>query len=116
MGELLALAVDGDETGDALGDLLDWLRDEPKLRVHVRAQNRVPEPGYMGSLMDLAVLISASPVLVALASSLKEWLRQPRKRSVDLRITTEHGRSIEVSAQHADDLERMLTRLLGQQD
>jgi hypothetical protein len=111
----LTLSVHSSESGTDTEDLLEWLRDEPELRSVVQRIWRRPEPGHMGGLAEILIAsVSAGGVLTVLAASLRSWLTRDRQRSVELCIRTEAGFELEVKAEHADDLRRLIRDLANQ--
>ncbi|MFJ8818367.1 effector-associated constant component EACC1 [Amycolatopsis thermoflava] len=115
MAGFLGLAVDGDDPVGDLEVLREWLRDEPELRKHVKRVTAPPPPGHMGEVTELVIaLAGAGGFVTVLAESLKSWLNRPRKHAVTLKITKPDGQSIEVSSQHAKDLDDLLPKLLNQ--
>lgn len=97
---------------DGLASLNDWLRHEEELRGRVRLVPQVPEPGQMGSLVDvLAVAVGGSGALTVLAKSLAVWLRQPRRSTIRISVARLDGTTVGITGENlrtAGEIEGLL--------
>jgi Effector Associated Constant Component 1 len=97
---------------EELASLADWLADNETLRGHIRPQQRPPEPGHLGAVVDLlTVALGSGGVGVALVQSLCTWLRT-RQPGVTITVQGADGRSLRIDFQRAHDPEALI-RLAG---
>ncbi|WP_433192988.1 effector-associated constant component EACC1 [Nocardia sp. CA-107356] len=105
----LTLSIAGADTGWHMGELVRWLRAEPELRGKVTAADAVPNPGDMGSLVELATIaVGSGGVLSVLATSLKTWLAQPRHSDIHIEVRNVRGQSVIVDAERVADVAALL--------
>ncbi|SDD31521.1 effector-associated constant component EACC1 [Actinokineospora iranica] len=82
-----ALLTVEDETGDAVGSLLAWLKLEDALRGRVRLRQAAPAPGQMGAISDtVTVAVGGGGAVTVLISSITTWLRN-RRSDVTINLT-----------------------------
>jgi hypothetical protein len=106
-GDGLELAV---SDYSQLGSLTEYLRlGFPGARV-TRVPGE-PGPGEQGAL-DVVMLLADSSVLVAAVKVLPDFLRS-RKNGLSITIKTK-GRQVSLTADNADDLVKVLDRLLDE--
>lgn len=88
---------------ESLASLAAWLTDNETLRGHIRQQQRPPEPGQLGAVVDvLTVAVGSGGVGVALVQSLCTWLRT-RRPAVTITLLGADGRSLRIDLQRAQD-------------
>ena len=93
---------------DDLFALTDWLGNEETLRGRVRPVRQVPEPGQMGTMVDvLTVALGTGGAGVALVRSLCTWLTQ-RRADVTVIIKAPDGRRVQVDVRRARDPESLI--------
>jgi Effector Associated Constant Component 1 len=81
------LSLEGPTSAADLESLYRWLRGEPELGPLVRLEGSEPEPGALGSVLDVVATAAGSTgVLTVLASALKSWLSVPRGASLRIRL------------------------------
>ncbi|MEU8137353.1 effector-associated constant component EACC1 [Streptodolium elevatio] len=96
------LMVEGSEGPESVADLRDWLGDEDLLHGRVRVPVYAPRPGDMGAWSDtLLVAVGTGGAVTALARSLAVYLRQPRRRTVRVKVVAPDGSRTELTVQHA---------------
>lgn len=99
-----------------VASLTSWLTDNETLRGHIRPEQRPPEPGHLGAVVDvLTVALGSGGVGVALVQSLCTWLRT-RRPAVTITLQGADGRSLRIDFQRAQDpaaLIRAAGSLLG---
>lgn len=106
------LGVDGDDDGVVVSSLADWLRREDGLHGRVRLAPEPPEPGEMGSTLDVvSVAVGSGGLLTVLASSLQVWLEQRRKPTT-LTVTRPDGTKVKLVATDPDLIEQTLQECL----
>nr|BFD86818.1 hypothetical protein StreXyl84_62190 [Streptomyces sp. Xyl84] len=87
----------------SLVSLRDWLAAEEALRGRVELRAQAPQPGQMGSALDvLAVALGSGGAGAVLAQSLSTWLVQ-RRADVTVRLIRQDGREVTVEVQRATD-------------
>jgi hypothetical protein len=111
----VSLQVDGDDSGEGLAELHEWLRQEPELRGHVTPVAAEPKPGELGTITDLlSVAVGGGGALTVLTASLKSFFAQPRRSDVRITIRTADGRSMEIDAKRVKDVEALLAGTFDQ--
>lgn len=91
-----------------LASLASWLTDNETLRGHIRPEQRSPEPGQMGAVVDvLTVALGSGGVGVALVQSVCAWLRQ-RRPAVTITLRGADGQSLRIDLQQAHDPEALI--------
>ncbi len=91
-----------------LASLASWLTDNETLRGRVRPQQRPPEPGQLGAVVDvLTVALGSGGVGVALVQALCTWLRQ-RRPTATITLRGADGRSLRIDFQRAHDTEELI--------
>lgn len=109
----ITLSVVGADSARQTAELVGWLRREPELRGRVAAIDAVPNPGEMGSLVELAtVAVGSGGVLSVLATSLKAWFAQPRHSDIHIEIRSPGGKSVTVDAQRVPDVAGLLQTVI----
>ncbi|MFI6958500.1 hypothetical protein ACIBJI_34155 [Nocardia sp. NPDC050408] len=109
----LTLSIIGADPGWHMGELVRWLRAEPELRGKITVTDAVPNPGDMGSLVELAtVAVGGGGVLSVLATSLKTWFAQPRHSDIHIEVRNLSGRSVIVDAERVPDVAALLQAVL----
>lgn len=89
--------------------LRDWLVREPLFRGGVYVENRVVEPGDMGTLEDvLIVALGSGGAATVLAKSVSVWLQQ-RRSGLSVQITGPDGTHVEIIGEGpaADQIAKM---------
>lgn len=113
---IVQIGLIGDEAGDELRRLEQWLREDEDLRkVTITAQNAAMERGDMGPVLDaLQVLLEPQGVLTALAASVGTWAGV-RRRSVRIRVRSGE-KEVEIDASRLRDPDDIATRILRELD
>jgi hypothetical protein len=94
----VTIEVVGSGTADEVRSLREWLVAEDALRGRIRLVASPPEPGALGSAVEiLTVALGPSGVATALASVVISWLRR-RTGAVSVKVTRPDGTSFEYSA------------------
>ncbi|GAB3497087.1 hypothetical protein GCM10027521_47370 [Amycolatopsis cihanbeyliensis] len=100
-------------SAEELRRLAAWLRDEDDLRGRVRLQQRPTEPGEMGSLADVLVVVLASGGVVnTTVKSVFAWLRHRRDaQQVSLIVRCgDTGEELDLQCGSANDAEQLVDR------
>jgi Effector Associated Constant Component 1 len=93
---------------EELASLASWLTDNESLRGRVRPQQRPPEAGRLGAVVDvLTVALGSGGVGVALVQSLCTWLRT-RRPEVTITLQGADGQSLRIDLQRAHDPEALI--------
>jgi hypothetical protein len=107
------IRVEARDSGDELRALSTWLTAEDELRGRVALTGAVPAPDEMGAVVDvLTVALGSGGAATVLARSITIWLQQRRSDTTVEVTTTEHGRSVKVSAQRVADAEALIKSVL----
>ncbi|MEV0785460.1 hypothetical protein AB0I52_21315 [Streptomyces sp. NPDC050423] len=113
----LRLTVSGTEALEHLRALREWLTLEEALRGRLTLHGEAPEPGHMGTSMDvLMVALGSGGAGAVLARSLTTWLVQ-RRSDVKVTVQAPNGGHVEVDVKRAADPARVIAEvhtLLGQ--
>lgn len=81
-----------------LRSLADWLNSEEALRGRVQPVRRVPEPGKMGTAIELlSVALGSGGAGAVLVRSISAWLTQ-RRSEVSVSLKDADGREFQFSA------------------
>jgi hypothetical protein len=103
---------------DDVNSLLGWIADNPALSGRVRLAASVPVRGAQGPGVDaIAVAVGSGGTITTLALCLKTWIEQhfaQRGTSVHVEVTVKGGVKGVIDASNADDAERILRRLMGE--
>lgn len=111
----VSLLVEGDDPGEGLAELQDWLHQEPEFRGRLTPVALVPQLGELGAVADsLSVAVGGGGALTVLAASLKAFFAQPRRSDVRITIRAVDGRSVEVDARRVNDVEALVAGIIGQ--
>jgi Effector Associated Constant Component 1 len=106
------LWVPDDPGGEALHDLLQWLRQEPELRGLVRPGWRGPAENELGGGLDaLTVAVSSGGAITILVASLERWLARPRGSDVRISVRAENGNTLEVDAKNVRDVPALVAEI-----
>ncbi|MFI5979089.1 hypothetical protein [Streptomyces sp. NPDC051452] len=113
---IVQIGLIGDEAGDELRRLEQWLRGDEDLRkIEIRNQNAPMESGDMGPVLDaLQLLLEPQGVLAALAASVGTWAGI-RRRSVRIRVRSGE-KEVEIDASRLRDPDDIATRILHELD
>jgi hypothetical protein len=83
---------------DEVRSLHSWLGQEPELLCRLRLEDRDPQPGDLGGMLDTIIALAApGGVAVALTTGVMTWL-QPRQNSIRVKMVRPDGSSMEVEA------------------
>lgn len=97
--------AEGQDQADQLHSLYDWLADVEELRGRIGYQEKPPEPGTLGPLLDaLSVALGPAGAATALATAVVGWLRTCRG-TVRIKVTLSEHRSIELTAENVSRLD-----------
>ncbi|MFB7467692.1 hypothetical protein ACFCZ1_30075 [Streptomyces sp. NPDC056224] len=95
----------GPEGADQLRSLHDWLGDVDELRGRLSLDERSPEPGTLGPVLDaLVVALGPAGAATAFATAVIAWLRT-RPGKVHIKVTLEDRRSVELTAENVSGLD-----------
>ncbi len=114
MGVTVVITENG--TADDLRSLRSWLLDTDSLRGRVDLVERPPDPGQLGPALEaLVVILGPGGAATALSAALLSWIRH-RTSDLQLKLTQENGRSVELSARrvralNADALRTQIEQL-----
>ena len=98
------LTVIGDDTVATVRSLEAWLAGREELRGRVRPVVAVPEPGAMGSVVDvLTVALGQGGMATATASVLISWIRRQHGK-VSVTAKRPDGAEITLAADHVRGL------------
>lgn len=113
---IVQVGLVGDEAGDELRRLEQWLRrDEGLRRVTITAQQAPAQSGDMGPVLEaLQLLVEPQGVLTAVAASLGTWA-STRRRNVRVRVRS-GDKEVEIDASHLSDPDDVATRILRKLD
>lgn len=93
---------------ESLASLAAWLADNETLRGHFWPEQRPPEPGHLGAVVDvLTVALGSGGVGVALVQSLCTWLRT-RRPEATISLQGADGQSLRIDFQRARDPEALI--------
>jgi hypothetical protein len=110
----LMLCVEGAGAEDGLEELQDWLRHEPEFRGRVTPVDRPPDPGELGTTIDLlSVALGSGGALSVLAASLKGFFAQMRRSDLRIIVKAPDGGSVEIDAKRVKDAEVLIAGILG---
>jgi len=111
------LSVRGGDPIQGLQNLDEWLSSEPELRGKLAPRAAQPAPNELGASSDvlIAVLGSGGAVSV-LAGSLRAFLARPRGADVRITVSSPNGRTVELEAQRAGDIEALIRQVLDFSD
>jgi hypothetical protein len=97
---------------EELVSLRDWLAAEDPLRGRVNIEQPPVGPGQMGAAVDaLTVAVGAGGAVTVLANSLSVWLSH-RRSDVKIKVTSDGGRSVTVSAERVPDAAALVEQVL----
>lgn len=107
-----SVSLVGDEAGDELRRLTQWLRDDEDLRnATIVVKEASGQPGDMGPGTDLIqVAFQQHGVLVALVGVLGTWVGT-RRRNVKIRVRV-GKKEVEIDGAQPKDAEEVAARLL----
>ncbi|MER7466302.1 hypothetical protein [Streptomyces sp. NPDC097981] len=106
----------GDETGEELRRLEEWLRRDQELGgVTITAQRAPDQGGEMGPVTEaLHLLLEPRGVLTAVAASLGTWAGI-RRRHVRIRVSN-GKKTVEIDASRLDDPDEVAVRIVRELD
>ena len=113
---IVQIALIGDEAGDELRRLEQWLRKDEDLRhITIVAEQAPVENGDMGPVLDaLQLMLEPQGVLAALAASLGTWAGT-RRRNVRVRVRS-GDKEVEIDASRLHDPDDVAARILREMD
>lgn len=112
----VTLSLIGDEAGDEVRQLAQWLREDTDLRsATIQIVDTPGEPGDMGTVDELIqVAFQQHGVLVALAGVLGTWIGT-RRRNIKLRVRV-GKKEVDIEASKLEDPSEVAARLLDELD
>ncbi|THA39788.1 hypothetical protein [Streptomyces sp. A1547] len=113
---IVQVGLIGDEAGDELRRLEQWLRQDQELRrVAITAQAAPVEDGDMGPVTQaLQLLLEPQGVLTAVAASLGTWAGV-RRRQVHIRVRS-GDKEVEIDASRLEDPDEVAVRIVRELD
>ncbi|GAA2883481.1 hypothetical protein GCM10010517_46690 [Streptosporangium fragile] len=89
----IELSISDPDSADALGDLYEWLVEEPELAGRIRVVESPPAPGTLGPVAEaLQVALEPGGAVTVLAAVVVAWLRY-RTGKMTITIVTRDGES-----------------------
>jgi hypothetical protein len=111
--ELRFTVAAGDDTEDEIRSLFRCIRNEEIDGSSVHLITAAPGPADLGGITDsIAVALGSGGTDAALASIIREWLRQ-RRNDVDLTIKKPDGSTTHLKATGTSPPDRLLEKLEG---
>jgi hypothetical protein len=112
---IVTVSLDGDEAGDDLRRLEQWLRDDDLHGVKVNVVDSAAEPGDMGPVPELIqLLLEPQGVMTAVAASIGTWAGM-RRRNVRVRVRS-GDKEVEIDASRIEDPEEVASRIARELD
>ncbi|MFE7313164.1 hypothetical protein ACFU7T_08645 [Streptomyces sp. NPDC057555] len=106
LGEL-KLTVGGPDGEAQLRSLQQWLASDDALRGRVRCADAPPQPGHMGSSLEVLTVVLGSGGIAGLVAPLCTWLTS-RRPDVAVSIERADGRKVSVDVKRATDPQAVL--------
>lgn len=107
----------GEQSGDALRSLREWLVSDDSLRGRVHLVTVAPAEGTLGSGLDaLTVALGNGGAVTVFATAAVTWLRH-RTGRMDIKVIRSDGATVEVSSdvdrpQTPEEVQQAVERLL----
>ncbi|MCK2239914.1 MULTISPECIES: hypothetical protein [unclassified Crossiella] len=109
------MTADGPDAAEQLRYLHEWLGEVGELRGRVSLDERPPEPGTLGPVVDaLVVALGPAGAATACAAAVLAWLRTRRGR-VRIKVTLPGRRSAELDAEKVAKLDAAALQQLAAQ-
>ncbi|WP_329028401.1 effector-associated constant component EACC1 [Streptomyces sp. NBC_00690] len=107
----LRLAIVGADAETHLPALREWLTLEDALRGRVELIRSAPQPGQMGTTLDLlAVALGSGGAGAVLVQALTTWLTQ-RRADITVTVFSRDGRQVTVDVKRAAQPDRVLAEV-----
>jgi hypothetical protein len=108
----IQVTAHGEQSGEELRSLLEWLREDPDLHGRVTPVESPPTAGTLGPALDaIAVALGPGGVATALAAAAVAWIRN-RTGDLTLRVRRADDVLIELSAKRVRDMDSANVRAL----